>query len=101
MSEVLLLHEMDDGIDEQLQRDTAPSTSTVSMHSLAEPVRNEIHEAIAPLKAKLVSMQATLEGRVRAVEEKIGTQHVRIETLEKFIGAMGKQSRTQTQMQMQ
>ena len=84
------LHEMDGDEDDQQaeESDTAPSHSTVSMRPLAEVVRNEIHETIAPVKTKLGSMQETLEGRLHAVEEQIGSQHVRIETLEKFIASL-------------
>ena len=54
------LNEMD-GTEDELQPGkwaTELSTPSVSMHALAEGVRAEIHEAIAPVKTKLGSMQA-------------------------------------------
>lgn len=45
--------------------DTELSTPDVSMHALAEVVRTEAHEAIAPVKTKLSSTQATLEKMFR------------------------------------
>jgi hypothetical protein len=70
------LHEMD-GTEEELQpeqSDTKLPTRSVSMHALAEVVRTEIHEAIAPVKTKLGSMQVMLERRLVDVEDKVDAQ---------------------------
>lgn len=70
------LHEID-GAEEELQTkqsDTKLPTPSVSMHALAEVVRTEIHEAIAPVKTTLGSMQVTLERRLVDVEDKVDAQ---------------------------
>ena len=66
-----------DGAEKKMQpeqSDTKLPTPSVFMHALAEVVTREIHEAIAPVKTKLGSMQVTLERRLVDVEDKVYAQ---------------------------
>lgn len=80
--------------------DTELSTPDVSMHALAEVVRTEAHEAIAPVKTKLSSTQATLEKMLLDVEGKVDAQNIRIETLQRFMEKMNTEPRRAHQAAM-
>jgi hypothetical protein len=91
------LHELDDDVVEEIPETPAEDEmlpANMSPQTMAQIIRNEIHQGLAPLQIQLTDFSTNVSSRLGNVENHLMEHDVKIEKLEQMMHSFGSNTTT-------